>query len=423
MQALAKKIITRILPLLLALALMPAGALAQKRPAFPQERIDQMLAPIALYPDPLLSQVLLASTYPLEVAEAARWSRDRPGLAGDDAVRAAQGEDWDPSVKSLVAFPQVLARMDENPEWTRSLGDAFLDQQPQVMDTVQYLRRKAQSAGTLLSDQRLQVQDSGQTVMLQPADPQLIYVPYYDPFVAYGSWWWPAYPPVHWRPWPGYYARPGVRTSFFWGAPVGVSVGFFFANFDWPLRQVRVVRVNNYYHNTVVVRRPMNAISREHDAVRVNRAPVPWEHDPAHRRGADYHGAFPPRRFGGDRAQPEAVRHDVPRPNEPRADMRRAQREAARAAIPVLPVRLEPAAHVDARPPAVAPVEPHPRAAARVEARPQLAARVDARPQPPAHVETRAEPRVAIEAHRDAGARGEAPRTGERRGESRRARP
>ncbi len=419
MQALARNIIARIFPLLLALALAPAGAFAQERPAFLQEQLDQMLAPIALYPDPLLSQVLMASTYPLELVEAARWSRNRPGLAGENAVRAAQDEDWDPSVKSLAAFPQVLARMDENPEWTRSLGDAFLDQQAQVMDTVQYLRRKAQSAGNLLSDERLQVQDSGQTLMLQPVDPQIIYVPYYDPFVAYGSWWWPAYPPVRWRPWPGYYARPGVRTSFFWGAPVGVSVGFFFANFDWPQRQVRVLRVDNYYYHTVVVKRTANPISREHDAVRVNRAPGPWEHDPAHRRGAEYRSAPLRQQFGGASVQPEVTRHDAPRPNEARTDVRRVQPEAAKAAIPAPPLRPQPAAHVDARAQAVAPVAPHPQPAQRVEARPQPAARVEERPHPGAHVEPRAEPGGAIEADREAGARGEAPRPGERRGESR----
>ena len=110
-----------------------------------QAELDQMLAPIALYPDALLSQVLMAATYPIEVVEAARWSRANPGLQGDDAVRAVQNEDWDPSVKSLVAFPQILQRMDEKLEWTRSLGDAFLAQEPQMMDQVQQLRQRAEA--------------------------------------------------------------------------------------------------------------------------------------------------------------------------------------------------------------------------------------------------------------------------------------
>lgn len=389
MQTLARNFINRIFPLLLALALVPAGALAQERPAFLQEQLDQMLAPIALYPDALLSHVLMASTYPLEAADAARWSRNRPGLAGDDAVRAAQGEGWDPSVLSLVAFPQVLARMAENPEWTRALGDAFLNQQAQVMDTVQYLRRKAQAAGTLLSDDRLRVLNNGQALMLQPADPQVVYVPYYDPFVAYGSWWWPAYPPVHWAHWPGYYARPGVHANFFWGAPVGVSVGFFFGNFDWPQRHVHVAQVRNYYYNTVIVNRPVNAFGREHDAVRVNRMPERWAHDPAHRRGVEYHNAPAPQRYGGAVVQPEVIRHEPSRRTETRTDLRRAQPEAASAAFPVLPARPQPAAQVDARRQAVSRVDAWPQPTAHVDARPQAVARVDALPQSTAHIEAR----------------------------------
>src|SRR5450759_340250 len=140
-----------LLALTLALVIAHGVARAQDRPLTPQPQLDQMLAPIALYPDALLSQILMAATYPLEVVEAARWSRSHPNFAGDDAVRAAERENWDPSVISLLAFPQVLARMDENLEWTQALGDAFLDQESQVMDTVQDLRRRAQAAGNLRS--------------------------------------------------------------------------------------------------------------------------------------------------------------------------------------------------------------------------------------------------------------------------------
>ena len=208
----------RLLVLIFAFSLMFASAsddaFAQGRPEASQQQLDQMLAPIALYPDALLSQILMAATYPAEVDEAARWSRDHPNLTGDDAVRAVADEDWDPSVKSLVAFPQVLARMAENPQWMESLGDAFLDQQPQVMDTVQNLRRRADAAGNLRSDDRIRVVESGPTVVVEYVNPQVVYVPYYDPLVVYGPWWWPAYRPVYWRPWPGYYARPGY--TFYW---------------------------------------------------------------------------------------------------------------------------------------------------------------------------------------------------------------
>jgi hypothetical protein len=288
--------VSRLFALLaaLALALAQGGAQAQPAYVFSQQELDQMLAPIALYPDALLSQILMASTYPLEVVEAARWSNARPGLTGDDAVRAAGGESWDPSVKSLVAFPQVLERMDEYPQWTQALGDAFLDQQAQVMDTVQNLRRRAEAAGNLRSDDRVRVVDSGSGLMVEQFNPELVYVPYYDPLVVYGSWWWPAYPPVHWRPWSGYYARPGYARGFYWGPPVGISAGFFFGAFDWPRREVRVVRVNNYYYRHSV------AVNR---AVIANRAPGAWQHEPEHRRGIAYLGHEAQRRFGAVSAQ------------------------------------------------------------------------------------------------------------------------
>src|SRR5260221_9603235 len=294
---------------LLSLAVaLPAGAERAPR-MYAQSELDQMLAPIALYPDPLLSQVLMAATYPLEVAEAARWSRANPGLQGDAAVRAAQDVDWDPSVKSLVAFPQILARMDENPGWTQALGDAFLGQEPQVMDTVQQLRRRAQAAGNLQSSDQLYVQQQGQAILLQPARPGYVYVPYYDPMLVYGPWWWPAYPPVVWAPWPGYSRpyRPGVSASIWWAAPVGISASFFFGNFDWRQRQVRVVNVNNYYYRAPqVVNRAVVA------------APDRWQHDPSHRRGVAYRVPEVRQRYAGfqPRNSTEIRREEQRRPEE-----------------------------------------------------------------------------------------------------------
>ena len=315
MNACAKKLIVRLFAMLFALTLtlivVHGSAHAQDRPPIAQPQLDQMLAPIALYPDALLSQILMAATYPLEVVEAARWSRRNPGLVGDDAVRAAERENWDPSVKSLLAFPQVLARMDENLQWTQALGDAFLDQEPQVMDTVQYLRRRAQAAGNLRSDERQSVVEYGPTVVVQPANPQIIYVPYYDPMVVYGSWWWPEYRPVYWRPFPGYYARPGFAASFFWGPSIRISAGFFFGAFDWPQREVRVVRVNNYYYNNATVNRRESVIHRENN-VYVGRAPDAWQHDPDHRRGVAYRSPIVQQRFPGAGARPD--RGDVNRP-------------------------------------------------------------------------------------------------------------
>jgi uncharacterized protein DUF3300 len=316
---------TAFFVLLVALAAGPApgGALAQERAPVSQAELDQMLAPVALYPDPLLSQMLMAATYPIEVVEAARWSKAHPDLQGDAAVKAAAGEGWDPSVTSLVAFPQVLAWMDENLRWTTAVGDAFLAQQPQVMDTVQNLRARAQQAGSLRSDERVAVTQEGPTIVVVPANPQVVYVPYYDPYVAYGTWWWPAYPPVVWRPWRGFVARPGVAVV--WTPGIRVAPGFFFAAFDWRQRQARVVRVSNYYYNRTVI------VNRQ---VTVNRAPGAWQHDPGHRRGIGYRDQAVQQRFAAPAQRPQPARApaqvDAPRTYSPPARAQEERREERR---------------------------------------------------------------------------------------------
>src|SRR3989442_12446058 len=136
-----------------------------------------MLAPSALSPHSLLSRILMGSSYPLEVVEAARWSRANPSLKGDQAVQAVTQNSWDPSVKSLVGFPQILLMMDEKLDWTERLGDAFLAQQAQVMDTVQSLRQKAYDAGNLKSTEQVSVDRQGQTIVVESPRPEVIYVP------------------------------------------------------------------------------------------------------------------------------------------------------------------------------------------------------------------------------------------------------
>ena len=275
------------------------------QPMFSQQELDQMLAPIALYPDTLLSQILMAATYPLEVVEAARWSRANPNLRGDRAVNAVAQTHWDPSVKSLVAFPQIIQMMDEKLDWTERLGDAFLSQQPQLMDTVQNLRQRAYAAGNLRSTDQIYVEPQGQTIVVAAASPEVIYVPYYDPTVIYGPWWWPAYPPVYWRPWPGYYVRPGITAGFFFGFGVPVSAHFFFGECDWHARHVNVVQVNNYYfnYNTYVTRER----TIYHD-VNVTNNRVAWGHDPDHRRGVPYRNAALRQQFSRVSEAPEARR-------------------------------------------------------------------------------------------------------------------
>jgi len=274
---------------LLVLLVSASVAFAQTPPAprnaaATQQELDQMLAPIALYPDSLLSQIFMASTYPLEVVEAARWSRANPGFTGQQAVDAVGEKDWDASVKSLAAFPQVLAMMDQHLEWTARLGDVFIAQEPQVMETVQSLRQKAYAAGNLRSTEQVTVYEQGDAYAIEPASPEVVYVPYYDTRVAYGSWWSPAYPPVYWAPWPGYYVYPGF--AFAWGSGVIVRSGFFFGGCDWRARHVTVVNV------TVVNR--SGAVGRP---ARTGQ-PVVWQHDPGHRRGVPYRIASVQQRFG-----------------------------------------------------------------------------------------------------------------------------
>ena len=212
------------LVLLATLAALQLPAQAQPR-VYNQAELDALLAPVALYPDAVLSNILVASTYPEDVRQAGEWSRANAQLTGEDAVRAAEPMPWHPSVKALVAFPDLLGRMNDSPQWVADLGAAFREQEPYVMDTVQRLRSRAQANGSLQSNDQYTVQQQGPSIAVYPAQPQVVYVPYYDPNIVYGTWWWPAYRPVFWRPW---YPRPAVF----------VSTNFFVRTVDWRQRQI-----------------------------------------------------------------------------------------------------------------------------------------------------------------------------------------
>src|SRR5664279_2609557 len=178
MKTSAKYLVVSLLLGLVAVFAQTVPPPPEGNPAFTQQELDQMLAPIALYDDSLLSQILMAATYPLEVVQAARWSSANPALKGDAAVQAVNSQNWDPSIKSLVAFPQVLQTMDQKIEWTERLGDAFLAQQSQVMDTVQRLRQKAQQAGNLSSNAQVDITQGDDAIEIEPANPEVVYVPY-----------------------------------------------------------------------------------------------------------------------------------------------------------------------------------------------------------------------------------------------------
>ena len=273
--------------LLFLLTLSPLLVFAQDQPTsrrFGQEELDQMLAPIALYPDSLLAQILMASTYPLEVVQAERWVNANRNLGGDQLNDALDQKDWDPSVKALVPFPQVLSMMNERLEWTQKLGDAFLDQQDEVMDTVQRLRARAQAAGNLrdTEEQRVMAEDGG--IVIEPVNPEVVYVPVYDPTVIYGPWWYPAFPPFFFPLPPGVIF---VRGFGFWrGVTVGRAWDHGWGYWDW-----------RHHYVNVNVNRNIN-INRNISITRTNIQTTRWQHDVSHRKGVTYRNEATRERYG-----------------------------------------------------------------------------------------------------------------------------
>lgn len=277
----------------------PAPAAASSKDAvFTQEQLDQMLAPIALYPDPLLAQVLMASTYPGEVAEAVTWSKAHPDAKGDDAVKQVAGQPWDPSVQALVAFPQVLATLGQDPVWVQRLGDAFLAQPDDLMNGVQRLRQQAKAAGNLQSNQyqNVTVQAApaskpaasqsapvtNQTIIIQPADPQTVYVPTYNPTTTYGTWAYPASPPAYYPPPPAYYPGQALVAGLAFGTGVAI-VASLWGDCDWNHHDVDI-DVNRY--NSLNVNNQINTVNNK------------WQHNPVHRDGVPYRDARNREQYG-----------------------------------------------------------------------------------------------------------------------------
>lgn len=286
----------RLAIVLAGILLLGWGAVAERASAeaqagFAQAELDQMLAPIALYPDTVLSHVLIAATYPLEVVRAARWSRANPGLEGEYAVAAVEHYPWDPSVMALVAFPELLARMDADLDWTQRLGDAFLIQEYQVLDTVQYLRDEAYASGHLRSNEYVRVVRETEYIYIEPSVTRVVYVPWYDPYTVYGNWRWSAYPPVYWHQPRGY--RSGF--SFHWGTGHHLQYGFFFSAVHWPSHRLMIHDHHGYYgrHDNHYGKRYGKhghkdrrfTSGRELAGYKGARH---WKHDPDHRRGVAY---------------------------------------------------------------------------------------------------------------------------------------
>ncbi len=311
--------------------------------AFSEAELDQMMAPIALYPDALLAQILMASTYPADVAEAVKWSKDNPEQNGDTAVEAVQDKAWDPSVMSLVAFPQVLTMMGEQADWVQNVGDAFLADSETVMDTVQMLRKKAKDEGNLetTEQQKVVVEQPSSTetiIIVEPADPQIIYVPSYNPTIVYGAWWWP-----HYRPWYYYPYGYGFGSAVMRGIGFGIGVGItrsLWGGCHWG-RGRGSVNINvNKYNNINVNRNKINAGSGNSN----------WKHNSNNRRGVPYRdqktrnqfdnkrvGAAQRENFRGRDAQRDKARNTLDNrgvtPAEGRKDLKGAGGDRARDSV------------------------------------------------------------------------------------------
>lgn len=273
---------------MILLLAVPPGAFTQPSEdglAFKQEELDQLLAPIALYPDSLVSQILMASTYPLEIVQADRWVNQNKNQKGDALTAALEKQSWDPSVKSLVNFPEVLSMMSQKLDWTQKMGDAFLEQQKEVMDTIQSLRAKAQAAGYLKSTSEQKVIVQEKVIAIEPASPQVVYVPTYNPTVVYGAWPYPAYPPYYYYP-PGYVATTAA-FSFAAGVAIGAAWGYAWGGCNWHGGEVNVnVNQNTNINNNINRDKYKQEFQQKGQLDRNGQGK--WQHDASHRKGVSY---------------------------------------------------------------------------------------------------------------------------------------
>jgi hypothetical protein len=296
-----------------------AGTPVAAKPKTPEE-LDSLVAPIALYPDPLLAQVLAASTYPLDIVKANRWLKANPNLKGEELTKAAAKEDWDASVQGLVTFPDVLTRLDEALKWTTELGNAFLDNQSGVMDAIQRMRTKAKDNGQLESskEQKVEVKtiESKTVIEIQPSNPEVIYVPSYNPTVVYGA---APYYPYPYYPYPPYYGTGAYAATAAISFGVGVMMGAFWSGgccgwgAGWGNNEININ--NNFQRqNNLNGGDRVNQINRGDRGSSSGR----WQHNPERRGSVPYGSRDTAQKFGGGvRGQGGTQRFD--RTGQPRA--------------------------------------------------------------------------------------------------------
>ncbi|MFT5636476.1 MAG: hypothetical protein ACI89T_001944 [Cognaticolwellia sp.] len=249
-------------------------SLTEQASHFTDAELAQMLAPIALYPDPLLSHILIATTYPIEVVYAERWLNKNSLLSTQALADAAEDKNWDPSIKALLPFSNILKKLSEDLHWMANLGDAFLQDEAQVLACVQRLRQQADQAGNLENMSNVKVVRESQTIFIESRQPDIIYVPYYDTRVVYGDWLWSHYPPIFWHQ-PVHYASH--YGPYYWHNPVHLTVGLFFGTVHWSNRHVVV----NHYKSRYYKHHSNKKASTSYQS-------KPWQHKPRHRKGVAY---------------------------------------------------------------------------------------------------------------------------------------
>lgn len=292
------------IPLMSATSSVNAQDYDQKDSAFSgsqysEGQLAQMLAPIALYPDSLLTHILIAATYPLEVVQAHRWQQSKQHLSTQKQIGKAEDKNWDPSVVALIAFPNVLQKLSDDLNWTQSLGDAFLQDEAQVLASIQMLRQEADNANSLEQMENMQVTRVSNQIVIEPVRKEIVYVPYYDPRTVYGYWRWYNYPPIYWAVYPGY-VRPGYG-HFYWRAGVHISFNYYFSAFHWHKRHVVVVHHHNSHRY------------RHHGRIVTSHGAKRWAHKPQHRRGVAYSNNALRHKYNShhpSRAQSKALRYN-----------------------------------------------------------------------------------------------------------------
>lgn len=257
---------------------LPASARSQtniqQEANYSQAELAQMLAPIALYPDSLLTHILIASTYPLEVVQANRWLEQHSQLDPSLAVELAEQQGWDPSVVALVAFGSVLQTLNDDLVWTQNLGEAFLQDEGAVLDSIQELRLQAERANSLQQMQNVRVTKVNRQIIIEPVHTEIIYVPYYDTRVVYGNWRWRNYPPVYWDRRP--YFSVSLSNQFYWTPGIHINFNYFFGAVHWHSRHLVVT-----HHQQTRHYRSYHKIANSYGAQR-------WQHNRVHRRGVGY---------------------------------------------------------------------------------------------------------------------------------------